>query len=66
MLLKQYALTVGKPIVAIALDDDGKTVFTGRIEYADGDRLGIRRDDSGDVQEWPGELVRLEQGEERQ
>ena len=47
-------------LVAVALGDDGKPVFCGRIEYADGGMFGIRRDDSGEVQEWPTELTRID------
>ena len=38
-------------IVAVAYDDDGKPVFWGCVEYADGGYLGIRRAGGGDVQE---------------
>jgi hypothetical protein len=52
-----------RPLIAVAVDDDGAPVFAGCIEYADGGLLGIRRDD-GEVTEWPAELVRLELAEE--
>ena len=53
-------------VVAVAVDDDGHEVFCGRVEYADGGYLGIRRDDSGEVMEWALELVHLElEGGER-
>jgi len=47
--------------VAVALDDDGKEVCRGAIDYADGGMFGIRRADSGEVVEWPAELVRMEE-----
>lgn len=49
-----------RPLVGVAEDDDGHDLFWGIVEYADGGYLGIRRADSGDVQEWPSELVRIE------
>jgi hypothetical protein len=46
-------------LVAVALDD-GKPMFWGRVEYCDGGYLGIRRADTGDVQEGPMELTKIE------
>lgn len=48
------------PVVAVAFDDTGAEVFQGAISYASGGFLGIRRTDTGEVEEWPMELVRLE------
>lgn len=60
MMQRVKSLLNGADYIAVAIDDDGKPVFWGTVEYADGGYLGIRRADSGDVQEWPGELVRIE------
>jgi len=50
-------------IHAVAYGDDGKPVFCGRIEYADGGYFGIVDAASGEVREWPMELVQIEGGE---